>query len=427
MRFSTVLTALPLISSAFAYESLKSHANGIKIGVAGNTLNFNDSAYMSALSNFNYMVAENGCKLPAIQGQRGVYNFNDCDAHLAKAKELGMTFRGHCLIWHAYQPAWFESLRGDDLKKAIVDHITTVLKHYDGKIDAWDVVNEAIDDNSTGSNWKLRSSFLSQNVPDFIDIAFKTARSVSPSTKLFYNDYSADGIYAKTDAVFNFVKDLKSRNIPIDGVGLQYHVSTSAYGHPSYDQVNSLLGRYCQLGVEVHITEMDVKCEGNESQQPQIFADALRACLNNSCCKAFLVWGVGDNDSWLGGSAKGLLFDGTYQPKDSYFALIKALGGSGNSSNGNQNQNQNQNNNNQWNQNQNQNQNNNNQWNQNQNQNNNNNNNQNQNQNNNNQNNAVGGNCAGQWAQCGGIGFNGPSCCSQGTCKQINEYYSQCQ
>ncbi|ORX83944.1 putative xylanase B, partial [Anaeromyces robustus] len=204
-----------------------------------------------------------------------------------------MSFRGHCLIWHAYQPSWFENLKGEELKQAIIEHITTVLKHYDGKIDAWDVVNEAIDDSSNGSQWKMRPSFLYQNVPDFIDLAFKTARSVSPSTKLFYNDYNAEGLFGKSEAVFSFVKDLKSRNIPIDGVGLQYHVSTNSY--PDYNKINSLIGRYCALGIEVHITEMDVKVEGNESQQTKVYTDALRACLDNSCCKAFLVWGVGDD------------------------------------------------------------------------------------------------------------------------------------
>ncbi|OUM66117.1 glycoside hydrolase family 10 protein, partial [Piromyces sp. E2] len=204
-----------------------------------------------------------------------------------------MAFRGHCLVWHSMPPGWFEGLKGDALKTAMVDHINKVLKYYEGKIDTWDVVNEAIDDSSNGPQWKMRPSFLYQNIPDFVDLAFKTARAASPTTKLFYNDYNTEGIYGKSEAVFNFVKDMKSRNIPIDGVGLQYHVSTQSF--PQYEKINDLIGRYCQLGLEVHITEMDVKSGGNAQAQAKVYSEALKACLSNSCCKAFLVWGVGDN------------------------------------------------------------------------------------------------------------------------------------
>ncbi|ORX85879.1 putative xylanase B, partial [Anaeromyces robustus] len=204
-----------------------------------------------------------------------------------------MAFRGHCLVWHSMPPGWFEGLKGDALKNAMVEHITKVLKYYEGKIDSWDVVNEAIDDSSNGPQWKMRPSFLYQNIPDFVDLAFKTARAASSTTKLFYNDYNTEGIYGKSEAVFNFVKDMKSRGIPIDGVGLQYHVSTQSY--PEYNKINDLIGRYCQLGLEVHITEMDVKSGGNAQAQAKVYSEALKACLSNSCCKAFLIWGVGDN------------------------------------------------------------------------------------------------------------------------------------
>jgi len=427
MRFINILTiatTLLAAGSVNAYDSLKSKAGNFRIGVAANAMKFNNQAYVNAMSNFNYMVAENDCKMVGIQPQQGKYNFDACDRHYNKAKELGMAFRGHCLIWHSMPPQWFQNLKGDALKNAIVDHINKTLKYYEGKIDTWDVVNEAIDDSSNGPQWKMRPSFLYQNVPDFVDLAFKTARAASSTTKLFYNDYNTEGIYGKSEAVFNFVKDMKSRGIPIDGVGLQYHVSTQSF--PQYNKINDLIGRYCQLGLEVHITEMDVKSGGNAQAQASVYSDALKACLNNSCCTAFLVWGVGDNDSWLGANEAGLLFNGSYQPKAAYNALLQTLGGGrsgGNSAPANNQQgNNNQwggNNNNNNKQNNNNNNNNNNQWNQ-------------WNNNQGNRNNAAagnggnGGNCAAVWAQCGGQGFNGPKCCSQGTCKAVNQYYSQC-
>jgi len=330
MKFNVVLKLTAVIlaaSSVDAIESLKSKAGNFRIGCASNSMKYNNNAYVSAMSNFNYMVAENSCKMAGIQPQQGKYDFKGCDDHYNKAKQLGMAFRGHCLIWHSMPPQWFQNLKGDALKNAIVDHINKTLKYYEGKIDTWDVVNEAIDDSSNGPQWKMRNSFLYQNVPDFVDLSFKTARAASSTTKLFYNDYNTEGIWGKSEAVFNFVKDLKTRGIPIDGVGLQYHVSTEHY--PEYSKINSLIGRYCQLGLQVHITEMDVAKGNDANKQATIFAEALKACLSNSCCTAFLVWGIGDNDSWLGANEKGLLFDGNYQPKKAYDALLQTLGGGG--------------------------------------------------------------------------------------------------
>jgi len=108
-------------------------------------------------------------------------------------------------------------------------------------------------------------------------------RKVSPSTKLFYNDYNTKGIWAKSKAVYNFVADLKKRNILIGGVGLQYHVSVK--NQPAFGKINNLIDRYCKLGIEVHITELDVSCEGDcgasneQQQQATIFTNALKLVL----------------------------------------------------------------------------------------------------------------------------------------------------
>ncbi|KAG4105798.1 glycoside hydrolase [Neocallimastix lanati (nom. inval.)] len=210
--------------ASYAYELLKNYANNIKIGVAANTMKFNNASYNEALKAFNYMDAENGCKLASIQPRKGVYNFNDCDDHYNRAKQLGMVFRGHCLIWYSDQPDWFK-----------------------------------------------------------FQILLILPRKVSPSTKLFYNDYNTKGIWAKSKAVYNFVADLKKRNILIGGVGLQYHVSVK--NQPAFGKINNLIDRYCKLGIEVHITELDVSCEGacgasnEQQQQATIFTNALKLVL----------------------------------------------------------------------------------------------------------------------------------------------------
>ncbi|OUM58709.1 glycoside hydrolase family 10 protein, partial [Piromyces sp. E2] len=208
--------------------------------------------------------------------------------------------RGHCLIWHAYQPTWFNSITSaTDMETAIVDHITNVLTYYKGKIKIWDVVNEAIDDSSTKTKYIFRNEFLYKALPNYVDVAFQTARKVDPNVKLFYNDYNIEGVWDKSTAVYLFVKDLLERGIPIDGVGLQYHVSVQY--QPTLASITDVIGKYCELGLEVHITELDVKCEDkcnasnvNELQNTT-YSNALKACLRNSCCTAFLVWGISDD------------------------------------------------------------------------------------------------------------------------------------
>jgi GH35 family endo-1,4-beta-xylanase len=98
-------------------------------------------------------------------------------------------------------------------------------------------------------------------VPNYIDIAFQAAaaaRGANSSVKLFYNDYSAEPMNAKSDKVYNLVKGMKERGIPIDGVGLQFHISVD--GHPPLEEIAENMARLGKLGLEVHITEMDLKC-----------------------------------------------------------------------------------------------------------------------------------------------------------------------
>ncbi|ORX45560.1 endo-1,4-beta-xylanase, partial [Piromyces finnis] len=306
-------------------------SSAFKIGAAVNSIYFTNEKYVNTTTtNFNMIVAENACKFSGIQYTQGVYNFNDCDKHLEFAEKNNMELRGHCLIWHAYPPSWFEKITTDTvMNKTIVNHITKVLTHYQGKIKIWDVVNEAIDDGTPSDEFKFRKSFLYNALPNFVDIAFQTAREVDPSVKLFYNDYNIEGGLSKSEATYLFVKDLVKRGIPIDGVGFQYHVSIKF--QPSLETVKETIEKYCQLGLEVHITEMDVKCEANcdssnvDQLQSNVYSNALNACLSSSCCTAFLVWGINDSNTWISPEQKPLLFDTSYNPKPQYTALLNIL------------------------------------------------------------------------------------------------------
>jgi len=335
MKFNSFIISFVASSSlVLADISLKEAAKDFRLGVAATTTRFESEEYLEAVQQFNYMVAENGCKLSSIQPEQGVFNFTDCDAHYEKAQEYGMKFRGHCLIWHDYQPEWFQNITSaEEMEKTIVEHITTVLTHYKGKIDTWDVVNEAIANDSVGENgtWTMNDSFIYRALPNFVDIAFKTAREVDPTVKLFYNDFNIEGIDVregkKTNSVYNFVKDMIDRGVPIDGVGIQYHLRTNRIIH--YENIMETMARFGQLGLEVQITEMDVNSiEGNTEEafelQAQLYEEGLKACLNSPNCTAFLIWGVGDNDSWRK-EGYPLIFNSDYTPKPAYYSLLNVL------------------------------------------------------------------------------------------------------
>jgi len=186
----------------------------------------------------------------------------------------------------------------------------------------WDVVNEAIADNPNPSD-PLKHNVWYPTLTNYIDVAFQAARNADSTVKLFYNDYGAEGLGGKSDAVYNLVKGMKSRGIPIDGVGLQMHVATSYY--PSYSQIVSNIQRLGALGLQVHITEMDVKCPDpcNKNLQAQVYSDVLHACLTNSnICKSFQSWGFTDKYTWLGQNQHPLPFDENYAKKPAYQAIL---------------------------------------------------------------------------------------------------------
>jgi len=330
MKFISIANLIGSLALASAEVTLREAARDFMFGSSTDYYDFESLENEIIPNTYNTIVAENSCKLYGIQVEQGVYDFTNCDADYEKSVELGLKFRGHCLIWHSYQPDWFQNLKGDDLRNAIVDHITTVMNHYKGKIDIWDVVNEAVSDDATGEGITYRDSYLYKEVPDFIDLSFKTAREVDPSVKLFYNDYDTEGTEihkGKTQSAYNLVKDLVERGVPIDGVGIQYHINTENY--PKYEDVLELFNKYADLGLEVQITEMDIMCNngGTEEEfalQAKLYEDALRACLNSKNCTGFLVWGVNDTHSWKSDGYP-LLIDKEYKPKPAYNALIKVF------------------------------------------------------------------------------------------------------
>jgi endo-1,4-beta-xylanase len=276
-----------------------------------------DTMYSTILDReFDMVTAENEMTWEAIEPSRGLFNYGSADQIVSHAQSHNQRIRGHVLVWHAQQPAWAHNLRGTALRNAMINHITQVATHYRGKIYAWDVVNEAFVDGTSGAR---RNSNLQSTGDDWIEVAFRTARAADPGAKLCYNDYYTDGHNAKSDAVYAMVQDFKSRGVPIDCVGFQSHITSNS---PLPADYQSNLQRFADLGVDVQITELDVA--GSGTAQADTFARAVRACLGVTRCNGITVWGIRDSDSFRGVDTP-LLFDRNGNKKLAYTATLDAL------------------------------------------------------------------------------------------------------
>ncbi|GEM49336.1 beta-xylanase [Deinococcus cellulosilyticus NBRC 106333 = KACC 11606] len=278
---------------------------------------------------FNVLVAENAMKMDATEPQQNEFNFALGDLLATYASKHNMKLRGHTLLWHQQVPKWITSgtWNKDELEAIMKNHIQTVAAHYQGKVFAWDVVNEAISD-SGGMRDTLWQKTLGD---DYIARAFRYAREADPEAKLFYNDYSSEGMNQKSNDVYALVKKLKEQGVPIDGVGMQMHLSV--LNPPSMEEVAANMKRLADLGLEVHITEFDVRSAGypgtpaeRHAAVGKLYGDVVKVCVQASNCTAFMTWGVADNHTWLPGDSP-LMYDGFYNPKPAYFAVQEALKG----------------------------------------------------------------------------------------------------
>jgi endo-1,4-beta-xylanase len=304
-------------------------AQGKDIGFALTANYLNETSYRNiADTEFNYVVAENAMKWDATEPQQNQFTFGAGDEVAQYAAASGKGLYGHTLVWHAQAPGWAQSLSGAALEGAMTNHITNVVDHYSGQVEAWDVVNEAFNDDGS-----RRSSFLQNGLGNgWIETAFRAARAADPDVKLCINDYSVEAINAKSTAIYDLVADFKQRGVPIDCVGLQSHLIVGQV--PSSFQQN--LERFAALGVDVRITELDIRMStpassGDLQQQANDYGTVFRACLAVQACQGVTIWGITDRYSWVPGTFPGqgaaLVWDENYAPKPAYGAIYTALGG----------------------------------------------------------------------------------------------------
>ncbi|CAK4518034.1 unnamed protein product [Aphanomyces euteiches] len=247
-------------------------------------------------NNFNLLVSENGMKWDAHERSRGNFDFTASLSQIAYAKQHNMKMRGHCLVWHNQMPSFYcsqqgggttgcagSSLNGQQLLQVIETRMQkTFAALNDPTIIAWDVLNEAVSDSGNGLKHDV---FYNVIGPDYVPKIFALARKYAPAgVKLFYNDYGCDIPSPKANQCFELVKSLKAQNL-VDGMGFQMHLSQNQNLAGQAD----LFKKFSDIGVTIHVTEMDVG-GNNQQQQASVFNTVAKNCKANPMCEAFVVW-----------------------------------------------------------------------------------------------------------------------------------------
>jgi endo-1,4-beta-xylanase len=345
LTLSAFLLALPLAIGAGDLTTLRQAADpaGLSVGTAVRPALFAEPAYAETLAReYNMVEPEDAMKWWVAHRSQDGFDFREGDQIVAFAEAHGMKIRGHCLVWDHHNPDWLVQghFTPEQMSHLLQDHITTMTKHYAGRVFAWDVVNEAFDEHGQfkDSLWYNQPGIgLAGKGSAYVEQAFRWAHEADPKALLFYNDFGAEGLSSKSDAVYAMVKDFKTRGVPIDGVGLQAHIENLDFDTAALAKNIARLGA---LGLQVHITELDVSLplqpdgsvvKDDLLRQAEIYRGIVRACLQNKNCTAIQTWGFTDKYSWIGSHSHhirgaALPFDAAYKPKPAYDAVLEELG-----------------------------------------------------------------------------------------------------
>ena len=306
----------------------------IGAALALNPLVSDDKYRTIALGQFNMMTTENDLKPQFVHPLPNVYVFNDADTLVDTALAHGMVIHGHTLVFGEANARWMTMSPKDQRKQIMTDHIKTVMTHFKGRIAEWDVVNEPMSDYEYDRNGNptLRNHIWYQAMGEtYIDEAFKAARVTDPTAKLYINDYGLEEDGDRWDAFVQLLGRLKSRGVPIDGVGFQAHVYD--LGTDKID--GGILRKHIQqleaMGLLSRISELDVSGVKTSIQTKQ-YVDVLKACQAEPTCTSYGTWGVTDKygstteiDSYPPEYGDDLIWDDNYKPKPIFKALQDTL------------------------------------------------------------------------------------------------------
>ncbi|MCR2806853.1 endo-1,4-beta-xylanase [Paenibacillus sp. SCIV0701] len=291
---------------------------------------------------FNSLTPGNELKWDATEPVEGQFNFTRADRIVDFAVENGIPVRGHTLIWHSQTPNWvFYDENGELVSKEVLfermkNHIDEVMGRYKGKIYAWDVVNEVIEVGDKQPNGLRNSPWYQIAGEEYIEKAFEYAHAADPAAVLYINDYNTH-IADKRQALYDLIKRLQAKGIPVEGVGHQTHIGIE---YPAVQELDDMIGAFRDLGIEQQVTEMDMSVYTNDSQSYETFSEELQLQQayryqaifdvfkkHADQLTAVIFWGKDDANTWLrtfpvARNNWPLLFDERLQAKLAYWAIV---------------------------------------------------------------------------------------------------------
>lgn len=332
-------------------RSLRAHARkkGLLSGSAVHVDKLaTDSEYARLLGEqCDILVPHIELKWVALRPARDRFYFAPGDALLAFADRNHIKVRGHTLCWHESVPGWIKQPEAaKDTRQLFIEHIQTVCKHFAGRMHSWDVVNEAILPKD-GRDDGLRKSFWFEQIgPDYIDLAFHTARAADPHALLTYNDYGVEYDNEEDSTrrrqILELLRGMKQRGVPIDAVGIQSHIKAA-----QPDAIGKGLSEFMEsirmMGLQIYLTELDVNEDDIKSDDVALrdaeiaktYRQFLDVALANPAVKLVLTWDITDRFTWLNDGPthhrkqpnrpqRSLPFDRDYRPKEAFFAMRDA-------------------------------------------------------------------------------------------------------
>ena len=207
---------------------------------------------------YNSITPENQMKPKQIHPKEDKWNWEPADKIVAFAKENKIKVRGHALVWQQNVPEWMLKENGQQvckemLLKKIKAHIDAVIGRYKNSVYCWDVVNEAVSDNP-GELFRSKDSLYAIAGEEYVEMAFRFARKADPNAQLYYNDYRfSDPV--KRKKIYDLLKKLKEKGVPVDGVGMQSHYTPNEV---SREYLQETIDMFSRLGLKIQITELDV-------------------------------------------------------------------------------------------------------------------------------------------------------------------------
>ncbi|KAL1960106.1 hypothetical protein VTO42DRAFT_278 [Malbranchea cinnamomea] len=308
-------------------------ARGKYFGTATDNIYLPDKAYLRKLldiNEFGQITPSNTLKWETTEPEQGRFNFTPGDELVNLALRNGKFVRCHTLVWHSQLAPWVEAQEwtNETLIEAMTNHVTTVAKHFKGRCYAWDVVNEALNEDGTFRE----SIFLKVIGPEYIPIAFAAAAAADPHAKLYYNDYNLEWRSEKSEGARRIVKMIQDYGARIDGVGMQAHLILGET--PSTEEQMAVIRSYTELGVEVAYTELDIRMELPPTkeklrQQKEEYYNTIRACVKSWKCVGVTIWDWTDKYSWIPevfeGEGAALPWDRELKKKPAYYGIEKAF------------------------------------------------------------------------------------------------------